>query len=203
MQAEKEHESIRIFENNILESLTHVHPIVPLIFWSPIAAYLLWRSFGVLDLSLGGIALSGMAAVIVWTLTEYVLHRYAFHFPATSKVGKWLVFLFHGNHHHDPKDKTRLVFPPGGSIPIMIGLYYLFALVVPAAWIEPFMAFFIISYLTYDYIHYAVHHFPMKSPVAKFLKHYHLKHHYAGEEGRYGVSSPLWDYVFGTTGSAN
>jgi sterol desaturase/sphingolipid hydroxylase (fatty acid hydroxylase superfamily) len=141
--------------------------------------------------------------LLTWSLTEYGLHRFAFHYPAKSKIGKWLVFLFHGNHHHDPKDKTRLVMPPGGSIPIMVVLYYLFSLVIPSPWIEPFCAFFIVGYLIYDYIHYATHHFPMKNPLAKYLKIYHLKHHFSGETGRFGVSSPLWDKVFGSMGQRN
>ena len=88
--------------------------------------------------------------------------------------------------------------PPAGAIPIMAVLYLLFGLFIPDPWIEPFCAFFIIGYLIYDYIHYSTHHFPMKNPVAKFLKLYHLKHHYAGETGRYGVSSPLWDWILGS-----
>jgi dihydroceramide fatty acyl 2-hydroxylase len=203
MSSKTEHQSIRLFENNFLESLTHVHPLIPLLLWSPIASYLLWRSVAIHELPAAGLALTAVAGLLVWTLTEYVLHRFAFHYPATSKFGKWLVFLFHGNHHHDPKDKTRLVMPPSGSIPIMIALYFLFALFVPAPWIEPFCAFFMIGYLIYDYIHYATHHFPMKNPVAKYLKHYHLKHHFSGESGRYGVSSPLWDKVFGSAGSSH
>ena len=60
------------------------------------------------------------------------------------------------------------------------------------------LCLFIVGYLIYDYIHYATHHFPMRNRAAKYLKHYHLKHHFSGEGGRYGVSSPLWDVVFGT-----
>jgi sterol desaturase/sphingolipid hydroxylase (fatty acid hydroxylase superfamily) len=41
----------------------------------------------------------------------------------------------------------------------------------------------------------------MKSGIWKFLKEYHLKHHYAGENSAYGVSNPLWDYVFRTVPS--
>ena len=203
MQPKAEHQSIRLFENDFLEKLTHVHPIVPLVFWAPIASYLLWRSVSVHELPLLGLLASAVIGIFTWSFTEYALHRYLFHFPAKSSVGKWLVFLFHGNHHHDPKDKTRLVMPPGGSIPIMLVLYFGFSLVIPQPWIEPFVGFFIIGYLIYDYIHYATHHFPMKNPVAKYLKIYHLKHHFSGESGRYGVSSPLWDKVFGSMGSSN
>ena len=121
-----------------------------------------------------------------------------FHYPATSRIGKYLVFLFHGVHHATPRDKTRLVMPPAGGVIVMIVLYQIFRLAVPAPWIEPFCAFFIIGYLVYDYIHYATHHFPMKSPLLHFLKVYHLQHHYGAKGLRYGVSSPLWDRVFGT-----
>ena len=197
-QPEQPHESIRLFENNLLERLSHVHPITPLLMWGPFVIWLLWRSFALYELPLLPVLAIGVAGIFTWSLTEYCLHRYIFHFPARSKAGKWFVYLFHGNHHDDPKDKTRLVMPPAGAIPIMAILYLLFSLVIPRPWIEPFCAFFIVGYLIYDYIHYSTHHFPMRNRVAKFLKHYHLKHHYSGQGGRYGVSSPFWDSVFGT-----
>ena len=201
MQHGKTHQSIRLFENDFLERLTHVHPVVPLLFWSPVVAWLLWRSFAIHHLPLLPVLGIGVLALVTWSLTEYTLHRFVFHYPARSRLGKRFVYLFHGNHHDDPQDKTRLVMPPAGAIPIMAALFFLFGLVIPAPWIEPFGAFFIIGYLIYDYIHYATHHFPMKNPVAKYLRRHHLKHHYSGERGRYGVSSPLWDFVFGTTGA--
>jgi sterol desaturase/sphingolipid hydroxylase (fatty acid hydroxylase superfamily) len=195
------HQSIRLFENDFLERLTHVHPIIPLLFWAPVASWLLWRTFFVHHLDVLPVLGIGALALVTWTLTEYSLHRFAFHYRARSKLGKRLVYLFHGNHHDDPRDKTRLVMPLSGAIPIMAALFLVFSLVIPAPWVEPFGAFFIVGYLIYDYIHYATHHFRMKNPVAKYLRQYHLKHHYSGEEGRYGVSSPLWDMVFGTTGA--
>lgn len=198
MQHEQPHESIRLFENEFLERLSHVHPIVPLLMWAPIAAWLFWRTFSVYELPLGSVVGIALFGIFAWTLSEYCLHRFVFHFRATSKTGKWFVFLFHGNHHDDPKDKTRLVMPPAGAVPIMALLYLLFSLFIPQPWIQPFFGSFIVAYLIYDYIHYSVHHFPMQNPVAKYLKHYHLKHHYSGETGRYGVSSPLWDYILRT-----
>jgi sterol desaturase/sphingolipid hydroxylase (fatty acid hydroxylase superfamily) len=198
MQQDKPYQSIRLFENDLLERLSHVHPIVPLLLWAPIAAWLLWRGAFVHDLSAAQMLGLALAALVAWTFSEYTLHRFVFHFKATSKAGKWLIYLFHGNHHDDPKDKTRLVMPPAGAIPIMALLYLLFSLLVPQPFIEPFFGAFIIGYLVYDYIHYSTHHFPMKNPVARYIKHYHLKHHYSGEGGRYGVSSPLWDWVFGS-----
>jgi dihydroceramide fatty acyl 2-hydroxylase len=191
-------QSVRLFRNDFLEALTHVHPIVPLLFWGPVAAFLLWRSLAVHGLPLPEVLATGALGLVVWTLTEYCLHRFVFHYPAQSRVGKYLVFLFHGVHHAAPRDKTRLVMPPAGGIIVMLALYQIFRLAVPAPWIEPFCAFFILGYLVYDYIHYATHHFAMQPPPLHFLKVYHLQHHYGAKGLRYGVSSPLWDRVFGT-----
>lgn len=192
--------SIRLFRNDLLEALTHVHPLVPLLLWGPVAAVLLWRSL-VLD-GLGPLQLVPVAAaaLLAWTLTEYLLHRFVFHFPARSRIGKWLVFLFHGVHHDAPQDKTRLVMPPAGAIPIMALIWGLFGLLIPAPWMQPFLAFFIVGYLAYDYLHYATHHFPMRHPLLHRLKQHHMKHHFSGVPGRYGVSSPLWDILLRTTG---
>jgi dihydroceramide fatty acyl 2-hydroxylase len=171
---------------------------VPLIVWGPVAVYLLWRSASVNGIPTAQIVGVGILGLFVWTLVEYCLHRFVFHFRARSRVGRYFVFLFHGVHHAAPRDKTRLVMPPAGSIIAMAVLYPVFRFAVPAPWVEPFVAFFIVGYLVYDYTHYATHHFPMRTPLLHFLKVYHLQHHYGAAGLRYGVSSPVWDRVFGT-----
>ena len=191
-------ESIRIFENEFLEKLTHVHPIVPLLFWSPVVAILLYRTFSVHDLPLGPVLLVGLMGLFVWTFTEYAAHRFIFHFKGKSRFSQWLVFVFHGVHHDAPADKTRLVMPPAGAVILMALFWAVFSLVVPERWLEPFLAFFVMGYLIYDYIHYATHHFRMKGKIGSYLRRYHLQHHFSGEEGKYGVSSPLWDIIFRT-----
>jgi sterol desaturase/sphingolipid hydroxylase (fatty acid hydroxylase superfamily) len=191
-------QSIRLFRNNFLESLTHVHPIVPLLFWSPVVVFLLWRALTVHDLSLLSVAVLLVPGLLVWTLTEYLLHRFVFHFSARSSAGKWLVHLFHGVHHDAPNDKTRLVMPPAGAVIVMAVLWALFSFLIPAPWAEPFCAFFIVGYLIYDYLHYATHHFRMRHPLLDALKHHHMQHHFTSKNTRYGVSSPVWDWVFGT-----
>ena len=47
-------------------------------------------------------------------------------------------------------------------------------------------------------LHYYVHHFAPKNRLGKYLRKYHLAHHFKHEPLRYGVSTPIWDYVFGT-----
>ncbi len=196
----KKYQSIRLFKNPVLEALSHVHPIVPLVLWTPIIFGLLYYSIAYLDLGWTEIVGFGVIGLIIWTLTEYLLHRYIFHFVAKSKTMKRFVFLFHGLHHDDPNDPTRLVMPPGPALLIATILYWLFRIVIPFEYSLPFMAFFLIGYLCYDYIHFATHHHKMNSKVGQLLKKWHLKHHYQHDNSKYGVSSPLWDYVFGTKG---
>jgi sterol desaturase/sphingolipid hydroxylase (fatty acid hydroxylase superfamily) len=143
MSNDPQHSSIRLFENDLLERLSHVHPITPLLVWAPVAIWLLWSSLAAYSFSALEIVTCAVAGLLAWTLAEYLLHRFVFHFPARGPLGKRFVFLFHGNHHDDPRDKTRLVMPPAGGIPIMALLYLLFSVVVPAPWLHPFFAFFI------------------------------------------------------------
>jgi sterol desaturase/sphingolipid hydroxylase (fatty acid hydroxylase superfamily) len=67
-------------------------------------------------------------------------------------------------------------------------------------WVNPMAAGYVAEYLIYDLTHYAQHHFSMRSGNAKYIKRYHMAHHYKSPNTRYGVSSPLWDWVFGTAG---
>lgn len=192
-------ESIRIFKNPFLESLTHVHPIVPLVFWVPIIIFLFYRGLTLKQVEIFELILLSFGGLLLWTITEYILHRYIFHWDAKSRAGKYFVFLFHGLHHDDPQDPTRLVMPPVPAVIIVSLLWVIFSFIFPDKFLDIIMAYFLIGYLCYDYIHYATHHFAMTSPIGKYLRKYHLQHHYSGEKSKYGVSSPLWDIIFKTT----
>jgi len=200
---EKPYPSIRIFKNPVLERFTHVHPITPLIQWTPVIAYLLWRTFSLHHLPVTTVALMAGLGLFVWTLTEYFLHRYLFHFGAESPMGKRFVFLIHGLHHDDPIDPTRLVMPPVPGIIFGILLYSFFRLFFGAVWVEPFFAFFVVGYLCYDYTHFAVHHFTPRTRFGKWVKQHHMFHHYVTPDLCWGVSTPFWDIILGTTHEAS
>ena len=197
MQANAEH-SIRVFRNDFMESLTHVHPIVPLLVWAPLVVFLLWRGIAVHHIPVTEIAGLAALALLVWTLLEYTIHRFLFHAKAKRPLAKFIVFLVHGIHHEAPRDKTRLLMPPVPAAMLVAVLWPLFSLFIRPPWIEPFMAFFLMWYLAYDYIHYATHHFPMRNRVARHVKRHHMEHHFKRSDRHFGVSSPLWDWVFRT-----
>lgn len=196
---------IRLFKSDFLEFFTHISPVVVVIIWLPVAVYFFIRSFSFVQLERFPlfIPLGFLAGLFIWTFSEYTLHRFLFHYPAKSEKAKRVFFLFHGVHHAQPQCKTRLVMPPVVSIPMALIFYGLFTLVIRTwlgapAWVPPLFSGFMTGYLIYDLTHYATHHFPMRSGVFKFLKRYHMQHHYKTPNQRFGVSSPLWDKVFGT-----
>jgi len=194
-------ESARLFKSNFLEMFSHVHPSVPLIIFVPVMAYCLYQASVNPDLAGTSIAGFFILGLLFWTLTEYLMHRFVFHYEPTSEWGKYLHFMMHGVHHDYPNDSLRLVLPPVISIPLALMFYYLFVSVIGTTLIAPFYAGFILGYMVYDSWHYASHHFALKSSGWIWLKHYHMLHHYQDPQTRFGVSSPLWDYVFGTTAS--
>lgn len=195
---------IRLFKSDFFEFFTHIRPWVVLVIWVPVAVYFLVRPILALAPAANWISipLGFLLGLFLWTLAEYTLHRFVFHFRPRNEQQKRIIFLFHGVHHAQPQCKTRLVMPPAVSIPLALLFYGLFTLVFSMIgaqqWVSPIFSGFIVGYMAYDLTHYATHHFPMRSGAAKFLKRYHMQHHYKTPDARYGVSNPLWDIVFGT-----
>ena len=188
---------IRLFQNRLLERLSKISPVTVLAVYLPVIIFAVWKSFAI------GIAASTFAVLFfsglaVWSLFEYLFHRYVFHFVPRGELQKRVSFLFHGVHHQYPKDKKRLVMPIGLSL--LIGVL-LFALSWPLfdTWVWAYSAGFAVGYLAYDMTHYSIHHF--RHPRAKWFTRLwksHLDHHYRDSSKGYGVSSPFWDRVFGT-----
>lgn len=192
-------ETVRMFNNDFLEALSKVHPSVPLIIFLPIIFFMIYIS--VVDYKISTFNIIGLIVfgIFIWTLTEYLLHRFIFHLELKSKLGKRIHFMFHGVHHDYPSDSRRLVMPPSVSIPLATLFYFLFEFLIGSVSVNPFFAGFLTGYLFYDMTHYAVHHFNMHSKFWLAIKHHHIKHHFQDPDKGYGVSSPLWDLVFGST----
>jgi sterol desaturase/sphingolipid hydroxylase (fatty acid hydroxylase superfamily) len=191
-------ETTRMFQNDVLERFSRIHPATPFVAWIPVAAFALWRSVARHELALPAIALLFFGGLFAWTFAEYVLHRWVFHWTNDTPWGKRVHFLLHGVHHECPNDKDRLVMPLPTSIPLAVIFYTLFTLTLGRTIAEPFFAGFTIGYLFYDGTHYFVHHFRPTSAWGRLLRKHHMTHHFADHDGGFGVSSPLWDYVFRT-----
>jgi sterol desaturase/sphingolipid hydroxylase (fatty acid hydroxylase superfamily) len=199
MKFEKIHNKgqARLFQNPYLEMLTKANPIViwtiymPFIIGMPVYAV---RDFGYTFRFALGFFLFGM---FFWTFFEYLAHRYAFHWIAESKRAQKFIYIMHGNHHHYPRDKERLFMPPLPSILIASALFGIQFLIMGTKALM-FFPGFILGYLMYASMHYAIHAW---NPPFKWMKplwrNHHL-HHYKDEQKGFGVSSTLWDHIFGT-----
>lgn len=187
-----------MFENEILERFSRIHPITPFVVYVPmilVMFYRMWTREVPMSRAMGLV----VGGFVVWTLIEYVLHRYVFHWYKDTPRGRRVHFLLHGVHHDYPNDTDRLVMPLLTSVPLAVIFYGLFyAMFGELRYVEPFYAGFAIGYLVYDGTHYALHHFKQTTRVGKLLKRHHMLHHHADHDGGFGVSSPLWDYVFRT-----
>ena len=191
-------ESTRMFKSPILEALSKVHFSVPLFIFIPINSYLFYRGAISESLELGAIALWIVGGFVTWTMTEYLLHRFIFHYHPSSEWGKKIHFIFHGVHHDYPRDRLRLVMPPSVSLPLALAFFFLFKWIIAGDGIYPFFGAFLTGYLIYDMFHYAIHHLEVKGKLWNTLKTHHLKHHYVDPDKGFGVSSPLWDLIIRT-----
>jgi len=191
-------ETVRMFKSDFMEAFSRVHYTVPMYIYIPVILVLFYFSIVVYHVSALNIIVLFIGGIVAWTLAEYLLHRFVFHYKAKSEFGKRIHFIFHGVHHDYPSDSKRLVMPPSVSIPLAALFYFIFLLIFGQALMLPFFAGFILGYLFYDISHYAIHHFNMHSKFWLAIKNHHMLHHYQDEYKGYGVSSPFWDVIFRT-----
>ena len=187
----------KIFKNAYLEYLTKTHPLVIWGMYSPILLLLPYYAIAKLEFTFlytAGIFVAGM---LFWTLTEYILHRFAFHYDPKTDRGRRINYVLHGNHHEYPRDRERLFMPAAPSL-IMASLFFAFFYLVLGKMAFPFFPGFMFGYLIYGSMHYAIHAW---NPPFKWMKplwrNHHLHHYKHGDLG-FGVSSTMWDHVFGT-----
>ena len=126
---------IRLFKSDFLEFFTHVHPITIIVIWVPYSIYMFTSGLALSGprSGLAALPLSFLVGFLVWTLVEYNIHRFFFHFHPRAAWQDRIVFLFHGVHHAQPRMKTRLVMPPAVSIPMGAAFWLLSGLATSAA----------------------------------------------------------------------
>ena len=199
MKFEKIHNKgqAQLFRNQYLEMLTKTHPLVIWGMYLPLIIGFPWYGLNLGQYSVLNMVLLFLGGMFFWTFFEYIMHRWIFHMVADSERARKVVYVMHGNHHHYPRDKERLFMPPVPSLIIasaIFGLQYLFLGKLALAFFPGFM----LGYLLYGSMHYAIHAW---NPPFKWMKplwrNHHL-HHYKNEHQGFGVSTTIWDRVFGT-----
>lgn len=207
---------VRLFHSDLAEMFSKAcWWMVPLV-WGPVIIALtasswtclasrpeVWPASDALAHSHGPGSVPGLlaAGMFLWTLLEYVIHRWIFHLrpPGWSPFLIRLHFALHGQHHKSPMDPARLVFPPLPASAFAVVFYILCSLVFPTGMARAVCAGIIAGYVLYDLTHYYIHH-GGTPPLAYFrqLKTYHTLHHYKHQQLGFGISSKLWDFPFQT-----
>jgi len=189
-------ESIPLFDNKFLDVFSRVAWYVPLLIFVPVILYFMYLSFALYIIPIAYFWMLFVAGFFIWSLTEYLFHRFVFHYVPKSKWGKKIHFVVHGVHHAYPNDSMRLVMPPALSIPLSISFYFIWLFVFQDL-VAPIFAGFIFGYLGYDMMHYATHHAKfMKANWFVSIKNHHMKHHYQDPDHGFGVTSNFWDKIF-------
>jgi len=180
-----------------LERLSRIQPGVVLAVFVPALLLTLYLGFAG-GMRAGAILGLFLAGAFFWTLFEYVLHRFVFHFYPQGEFQTRMQFIMHGVHHQYPHDKDRLVMPITVSVPLALLLLALFYLLL-GHWVWGFFSGFLAGYITYDMMHYAIHHAKIfQAPVLRGIRNHHLAHHFRDTRRGFGVSSMLWDVIFRT-----
>jgi sterol desaturase/sphingolipid hydroxylase (fatty acid hydroxylase superfamily) len=125
------------------------------------------------------------------------MHRFAFHYIAHSERMRRIVYIIVANHHQYPRDKERLLMPPVPSFiitTVVFGLQYL--VIRNNAFI--FFPGFLFGYLIYGTMHFAIHAWNPPFRWMKPLWRNHHLHHYKQQEKGFGISTTIWDRIFGT-----
>jgi len=191
-------EANEILANNFFNRLTKTNVYVYFISYTAILCYFIYYSLN--HMSILNFLCALASGFFVWTFVEYSMHRFSFHYKSSYSAIKLFTFLFHGVHHAYPRDISRSITPLFMSALIAISFFIIFKKISPI-YSEGIFSGFILGYLLYTIIHDSTHHFALNYPALKQLKINHMNHHYYNTNKNFGVTSPLWDFVFGTYSS--
>ena len=189
----------KVLKNDFLERWFGTsHWAMPGVWFIPVISLCLWDGLRRPEVGLGIAALCWAGGLLTWTFVEYWLHRWVFHLkPAKNMFLREIQYVMHGYHHDFPDDPGRLVAPPVLSWPLALVVGTLHWLVLGPYWTVVF-AGTVTGYLGYDWMHYYCHHAVPGWSLGKFMRRFHLEHHFGTAHSQFGLSSPLWDLVFKT-----
>ena len=135
---------------------------------------------------------SCIAGSMLWTLLEYGLHRIALHWMR-------LFSPLHAMHHSAPLDYIGT--PTWVSVSVWLGVvllpvWWFAGFAVASGWTVGIM----LGYWWYGIVHHVIHHRTNESSPSYFMERraWHMRHHYSPRRGNFGVTTTIWDHVFGT-----
>jgi 4-hydroxysphinganine ceramide fatty acyl 2-hydroxylase len=186
----------RLFKNTYMEMMTKTHPVVIYSMYLPVIALMLYYGANYKAVPIIKEIALFLSGALFWSLFEYAMHRYIFHMIVESDRAKRIIYTMHGVHHEFPRDKERLFMPPVPSL-IVASIVFSLMYTVLGWYALAFFPGFLFGYLMYGSMHYAIHAFAPPKFLKALWRNHHL-HHYKTPDKGFGVSSVIWDVIFGT-----
>jgi sterol desaturase/sphingolipid hydroxylase (fatty acid hydroxylase superfamily) len=132
--------------------------------------YLLWLSLG----------------LVLWSLFEYLFHRWGFH-----------RFIFSHSHHLHHVDPAGYIGVPSLITSTIYILGICLSLSIDKPVIETLLVGLSIGYLVYIFVHHQIHHGRLAGRYLDAARTRHNRHHH-DVRCDFGVTASLWDRIFGT-----
>lgn len=138
-----------------------------------------------------------VAGGLLWGLFEYMFHRFAMH----QRRGKGIISRTHLEHHVEGSWRWEPIFLANWAGMTLLGV----ATWLPIGWFIGGSRFGValsigwtVGFGLYEYAHMVAHVRPPRTRYGSWLRHHHFHHHFGHPVKNHGVTSPLWDLVFGT-----
>ncbi|MBL8950385.1 MAG: sterol desaturase family protein [Myxococcaceae bacterium] len=198
MKSYLRHTRARMFESEVLEVFSKTHPVIPFVFWVPVAVALPVYAVATGIAGLGEVAGFGALGALGWQVTEYFVHRDFFHWQGIGPRTRRLHDIVHGYHHKYPDDPGRLVMPLAVSLFIAVLLAGALALLERPTFTVPFFTGFLWGYLWYDFMHWSTHFRAPLTAWGRLMRAHHMAHHFADVDSNFGISHRWLDRLMGT-----
>ncbi len=187
----------KLFNNAFLNFLSKTNALFAIGVYVTISIVIF--TYGVNDLSygLGQSLMFFVAGLLFFTFIEYLMHRFLYHSGRDYMEESTWQYKMHGVHHQHPRDKKTIAMPIPIAFILAAIFYGLFYLTMGRTALVFFPGFFV-GYALYLFVHYLIHSIKPPDNIFNYLWLHHHLHHHQLDDKAFGVSSPLWDVVFGT-----
>ncbi len=144
------------------------------------------------------LVLAGAALLVLgmglWTFGEYVMHRFAMH----ELRGRGLASREHLRHHAERDSVLESWYLAWTGILVVGAVLALAARIVLGPVGVCLGVGWVAGYGFYDWIHWRAHRRPIAHPYERWVRRHHFHHHFGHPMANHGVTTPVWDLVFGT-----
>lgn len=146
----------------------------------------------ILDLSM---VFSFLVGFCMWPAVEYSMHAGLGHLYLRGKT----TFSRQHTRHHAEKDWFAPTWQKvAAAVPVLAVTFVLCYFLVGFKHASALTFGFAFMYFIYELVHLRAHTHPPKGRYGRWVRRHHFAHHFQSPRKNHGVTTPIFDYVFGT-----